>query len=319
MLKTKFSKAGFLGHGLLLLVPNGTTLKADTSESSKGVTLISALHFNAATDLSDTTDLGSMAIDSSGSAVSFGTYAGMSTVTAPKVPLNKQASKFVKSYLHRERESLVKIKGRSAPYFRIIDSVFTKYGLPVQLKYLAVIESELKPDARSHVGAKGPWQLMAQTGRDYGLKVSKKYDERTSYYKSTVVAAKYIKGLYAEFGDWLLVVAAYNGGNGTVEQAIRKSGSRNFWILERYLPAETRAHVKRFIGAHYYFEGEGSLATMTKSEAADYKKSLAEFEEGTKTKKPEVIKADPHEAVVDPEPDREIVKTSGDIKKSKLK
>jgi membrane-bound lytic murein transglycosylase D len=317
MLKTKISKAGFLGHGLLLLVPNGTTLKADTSESKGG--LISALHFNAGTAISDTSDLGSVAIDSSGSATSIGSYAGMSAVATPKIPLNQQASKFVKSYLHRERESLVKIKGRSAPYFKIIDSVFTKYRLPLQLKYLAVIESELKPDARSHVGAKGPWQLMAQTGRDYGLKVTKKNDERTSYYKSTVVAAKYLRGLYAEFGDWLLVVAAYNGGSGTVEQAIKKSGSRNFWVLQHFLPAETRAHVKRFIGAHYYFEGEGSLITMTKSEAADYKKALADFEEASKTRKSDTIKTDPHEGVVDPEPDKEIARTSGDIKKSKLK
>jgi membrane-bound lytic murein transglycosylase D len=99
------------------------------------------------------------------------------------------------------------------------------------LKYLAVIESELKPTATSWVGAVGPWQLMPATARLLGLKVSHKVDERTNYQKSTHAAAIYLKDLYTEFGDWLLVIAAYNGGAGNVYSAIRKSGSRNFWKL----------------------------------------------------------------------------------------
>src|SRR5206468_3829448 len=95
------------------------------------------------------------------------------------------------------------------------------------------------------------------------------------FYKSTVAAAKYLRALYAEFGDWLLVIAAYNSGPGPMYKAIHKSGSRNFWVLQRYLPAESRAHVKRFIGAHYYFEGTGSATTCTKEEAANLYQTVA--------------------------------------------
>ena len=167
------------------------------------------------------------------------------------------------------------MKERSRSYFKLIDTIFTKYGLPLELKYLAVVESDLKTTALSRVGAKGMWQLMPVTARQLGLKITRKYDERTHAYKSTVAAAKYLRDLYNTYGDWLLVMAAYNGGPGKVDHAIRKSGSKNFWILQKYLPAESRAHVKRFIGTHYYFEGKGSIATLTKSEAAAYKKELA--------------------------------------------
>ena len=193
--------------------------------------------------------------------------------------MNPKAVTFVNSYLKTNTEALQKVKERSGRYFKIIDGVLKKNNLPLELKYLAVIESELKATAVSRVGAVGPWQLMPATARLLGLKVSKHIDERTHYYKSTVAVCKYLKDLYAEFGDWLLVIAAYNGGPGTVYKAIKKSGSRNFWYLQYYLPAETRGHVKRFIGAHYFFEQEGSETTLTKSELFAYKKALADYEE----------------------------------------
>jgi len=196
---------------------------------------------------------------------------------APKISLNKHASTFVKSYLVREGEALQKTKGRSATYFKMMDDIFTRYGLPLELRYLAVIESDLKTNARSKVGAKGLWQFMPQTARDLGLKVTYKYDERTYAYKSTVAAAKYIKDLYTQFGDWLLVVAAYNCGPGPVYHAIKRSGSKNFWTIQYYLPEESRFHVKRFIGTHYYFEGKGSLVTMTKAETVKYLSELELF------------------------------------------
>ncbi len=158
-----------------------------------------------------------------------------------------------------------------------MDSVFVRHGLPVELKYLAVIESELNTTALSCVGAVGPWQLMPETAHDLGLKITNRYDERTNYYKSTKAAALYLKDLYAQFGDWLLVLAAYNSGPGPVIAAIRKSGSRNFWALQDYLPAETRGHVKRFIATEYFFEGHGSVATLTKAENIAYAKSLNAF------------------------------------------
>ena len=100
--------------------------------------------------------------------------------------------------------------------------------------------------------------------------MNSKVDERKNYYKSTIAAARYLKDLYAEFGDWLLVIAAYNGGPGNVYSAIRKSGgSRNFWTLQGHLPKESRIHVKKFIGTHYIFEGQGGITTLTKAETAD--------------------------------------------------
>jgi membrane-bound lytic murein transglycosylase D len=168
---------------------------------------------------------------------------------------DKQGMKFVNHYIKYNDEDLLVVKKRSEGPFTIIDSVLDHYGLPLELKYLAVIESELKPTALSRVGAKGPWQLMPGTAHVLGLKVSHHSDERTSYYKSTRAAAKYLKDLHREFGDWLLVLAAYNGGPVPVYRAIRKAHSRDFWTLQRYLPAESRNHVKKFIATAYYFEG----------------------------------------------------------------
>jgi membrane-bound lytic murein transglycosylase D len=102
-------------------------------------------------------------------------------------------------------------------------------------------------------------------------------DERTHFYKSTVSAAKYLKALHNEFGDWLLVLAAYNGGSGTVLKAIKKSGSRNFWKLQGFLPAETRGHVKRFIGTHVYFQENLSLTVLTKAETKIHLELVAKW------------------------------------------
>jgi membrane-bound lytic murein transglycosylase D len=115
---------------------------------------------------------------------------------------------------------------------------------------------------------------MPATAHLLGLKITRKYDERTNYYKSTIAAARYLKDLYAEFDDWLLVLAAYNGGSRPVYTAIRKSGSKNFWTLQDYLPAESREHVKKFIATHYYFEGKGSETTLTRAESIKYRRAV---------------------------------------------
>jgi Transglycosylase SLT domain len=166
----------------------------------------------------------------------------------------RQVKKFVDAYIKSNDDCLSTIKLRSKRPFTIIDSIFEHYGVPAELRYLAVIESELKSTALSRVGAKGPWQLMAQTARDLGLKVNGRRDERTNYYKSTRAAALYLRDLHNEFKDWLLVLAAYNAGPVPVIRAIHRSHSRNFWALERYLPAESRQHVKRFIATAWYFD-----------------------------------------------------------------
>ena len=172
-----------------------------------------------------------------------------------KAPLNKQTKLFVKNYIHQNRNTLYQIKLRSSSPFNLIDPVFKHYGLPVQLRYLAVVESELKTRAVSKVGAVGPWQLMPATARILGLKINARFDERKNYYKSTRAAARHLKDLHEEFGDWLLVLAAYNGGEVPVYSAIKQSGSRNFWKLQYYLPEETREYVKKCIATCYYFEG----------------------------------------------------------------
>jgi membrane-bound lytic murein transglycosylase D len=190
--------------------------------------------------------------------------------TVQQVRLNKHAVAFVRNYIQKNNETLESVKERSHSPFKTMDQVFTKYGLPVELKYLAVIESELNPSAMSPVGAAGPWQLMPATAKILGLKVSAGNDERKLYGKSTKAAALYLRDLYTEFGDWLLVMAAYNCGPGPVYTAIRKSGSHNFWALQAYLPGESREHVKKFIATHYYFEGNGSATTLTKAENVKY-------------------------------------------------
>ena len=193
------------------------------------------------------------------------------------VRLNPRAVSFVQDYMETHGEDLLKMKGWALPYFNMIDGVFKKHGLPTELKYLAVIESQLKSKATSRVGAVGPWQFMPGTARVLGLKVNSKVDERTNYYKSTVAAARYLKDLYAEFGDWLLVIAAYNGGPGYVYSAMRKSGSHNFWAMQWHLPNETRNHVKKFIGTHYVFEGQGGVTTLTKTETAEQLAAVSQW------------------------------------------
>ena len=196
---------------------------------------------------------------------------------APVIELNAKAASFAKEFIQRENEALTDVQSRSAGYFRVAEAIFTKYGLPTELKYLAVVESDLKTQAQSHAGAAGPWQLMPETANDYGLKVTRGNDERKHFYKSTVAAARYIRSLYSELGDWLLTVAAYNCGTGTIAKAIRKSGSRNFWALQSYLPAETRGHVKRYIATQLFFEGCPGITSLTKAEMISYQKKLAEL------------------------------------------
>lgn len=171
--------------------------------------------------------------------------------------VNPQAEVYMQDYLRANSGYLLKMKSWGVPYFNLIDNILSQYGLPRELKYLAVIESNLNTSATSWVGAGGPWQFMPYTARDYGLVVNNGYDERRDYFKSTHAAARYLLSLYKQMHDWLLVIAAYNGGPGTVNNAMKKSGSKNFWNLQYYLPQESRNHVKKFIATHYIMEGAG--------------------------------------------------------------
>ena len=202
---------------------------------------------------------------------------GKSSLSIPEIPLHQSMGKFVQDYAEDFDELFENIKLNKSGYLNTIDKVFTQYEIPLELKYLAIIESKLKTNARSGVGAVGVWQFMPGTAKTLGLKITAKYDERQHMWKSTVAAAKYLTWLYGYFEDWLLVVAAYNSGPGPVLNAIKKSGSRSFWKLQNFLPKETRLHVKRFIATHYYFEGGGSLVTLGKAESEKYLKQLEEF------------------------------------------
>jgi membrane-bound lytic murein transglycosylase D len=189
--------------------------------------------------------------------------------------IHPKALPFVQNYIREEGTHLEKMKIWGKPYFDVYDRIFRQLSLPIELKYLSVIESSLISNSVSMAGAVGPWQIMAGEAKRMGLRVGGANDERTNFYKSTYAAARILKELHKQFKDWLLVVAAYNCGAGRVRQAIRKSGTNNFWELQAFLPAETRSHVKRFIGTHFIFEGNGGLTTMTASEITDFDRTVA--------------------------------------------
>lgn len=175
--------------------------------------------------------------------------------------VNPNAESYMQDYLKAHSKSLLQMKNWGQPYFNLIDNILSQYGLPRELKYVAVIESNLKTGATSWVGAAGPWQFMPQTAREYGLVVNGYVDERRDYVKSTHAAARYLLNSYKVYHDWLLVLASYNGGLGNVNKAIRNSGSKNFWSLQYYLPGESRNYVKKFIATHYVMEGSGGVTT----------------------------------------------------------
>jgi membrane-bound lytic murein transglycosylase D len=192
--------------------------------------------------------------------------------------VNPYAETYMQDYLQAHGSYLQKLKSEATLKFNFIDNIFSQYGLPKELKYLAVIESNLNSNALSWVGARGPWQFMSYTAKDYGLQVNRLIDERVDYYKSTNAAARYLLSLYKDLKDWLLVIAAYNGGPGRVYSAIRQSGSRNFWALQYYLPTESRNHVKKFIATHYIMEaGDNAAGNMNYStlKSGDLKTSVS--------------------------------------------
>ncbi len=187
--------------------------------------------------------------------------------------VNPYAENYMQDYLKENTNYLMQLRKTATPYFNLIDNVLSQYGLPRELKYLAVIESNLKSTALSNVGARGPWQFMPYTAKDFGLQVNPMVDDRIDYYKSTNAAAKYLLSLYKDLHDWLLVIAAYNGGTGRVYEAIKKSKSRNFWNLQYYLPTESRNHVKKFIATHFIMEAGISTSEPLKELTDDQKKS----------------------------------------------
>ncbi len=155
-------------------------------------------------------------------------------------------------YSEKLKPAMEEMLGQCEYYWPIFNDIFSCYGLPLELKALAIIESRLRPTATSRMGAKGPWQFMYRTARGYGLRIDSWMDERMDPVKSTIAAAKYLKNAYEIFGDWNLAIASYNCGIGNVNKAIRRSGGeRDFWDIYAYLPRETRGYLPALVGALY--------------------------------------------------------------------
>jgi membrane-bound lytic murein transglycosylase D len=165
---------------------------------------------------------------------------------------NAEVDAFIRLYAERKRELTARALGLAQLYFPLFDEMFDKYGIPYEMRYLAVIESALNPKAKSKAGATGLWQFMYHTGKMYGLEVNSYVDERMDPVKSTEAACKYLRHLYEMYDDWDLAMAAYNCGPGNVNKAIRRAGGkRGFWELRPFLPKETSSYVPAFIAVNY--------------------------------------------------------------------
>ena len=172
--------------------------------------------------------------------------------TTMPLTFNSHVKSFIELYANRRRQQSSRMLGLSYVYFPMFEEYLSKYNLPLELKYLAMVESALNPTAGSKAGAKGLWQFMKGTGAEYGLRASTLVDDRFDPEKETEAACQYLKSLYARYEDWFLVLAAYNSGPGTVNKAIiRAGGVKNYWAIWPYLPAETRGYVPAFIAVTY--------------------------------------------------------------------
>ena len=169
-----------------------------------------------------------------------------------KLPYNSIIRNHIHVYTIKQRDKFSAVLGLMPYYFPLIEDIFDSYGLPVELKYMAIIESALNANAVSRAGATGLWQFMYSTGRFYGLTINSLVDERRDPVKATHAAARYIKDLYNIYNDWILVIAAYNCGPGNVNKAIRRSGNKkDYWDIYYRLPRETRGYIPQYVAATY--------------------------------------------------------------------
>lgn len=165
---------------------------------------------------------------------------------------NESVKAYIDAYLVRNRDKVGRLLGLAELYYPLFEETLDRYKLPIELKHLAVIESALNPNAVSKSGATGLWQFMYRTGKIYDLNSTSYVDDRSDPYQSTVAACEYFKFLYGMFGDWQMVLAAYNGGPGTLLKAIRRAGGkRTYWEVRPYLPQETQGYVPAFIAVNY--------------------------------------------------------------------
>lgn len=179
----------------------------------------------------------------------------LSAKTPFNIEYNPGLESVIKSYLKNRRSTMQRLMALSEYYFPLFEKELDNHDVPLEIKYLAIVESALKPRAKSRVGATGLWQFMYPTGKMYGLNVTSYVDERSDPIKSTEAACKYLAKLYEIFGDWDLALAAYNSGPGNVNKAIRRSGGyQNYWNLRPHLPRETAGYLPAFLATMYIFE-----------------------------------------------------------------
>jgi len=172
--------------------------------------------------------------------------------TPIELTYNKTVKNYIELYAVKKRDLTSRMLGMAEVYFPLFEEYLDRYDLPLELKYLAIVESALNPRAGSHAGAKGLWQFMYSTGKVYGLNVSSLIDERYDPYQATDAACRHMKDLYEIYGDWSLVMAAYNSGAGNVNKAIRRAGGlKNYWAIWPFLPRETRGYVPAFTAVTY--------------------------------------------------------------------
>ncbi len=164
---------------------------------------------------------------------------------------NLEIQRYIDNYKGRNKALISRMLSIKHLYFPLFERELDKFKLPLELKYLAIVESALQPKAKSQSGATGLWQFMYLTGKQYGLNVTSYVDDRQDPYKSTIAACNYFLDLYEMFGDWNLVLAAYNGGPGYLQRKINEVGSYNFWDLHPHLKEETRNYVPKFIATNY--------------------------------------------------------------------
>ncbi|WKL45635.1 LysM peptidoglycan-binding domain-containing protein [Flavobacterium sp. ZE23DGlu08] len=181
--------------------------------------------------------------------------AAMDAKSPFNIEYNQGLENIIKSFLKNRKKSFERLMGTSEYYFPLFEEALAKQNVPLEIKYLAIVESALNPKAVSKMGATGLWQFMYQTGKQYGLKIDSYVDERSDPLKSSEAAAQYMTNMYKIFGDWDLVLASYNSGPGNVAKAIRRSGGQqNYWNIRKNLPKETQGYVPAFLATMYIYE-----------------------------------------------------------------